>query len=357
VSVISASSDKVISTISVGTHPSAIAVSNAYPTIIYVLNTPPNRTNASPRQTVSVIDGSVDEVAAGVTFNIHPANSGSIWCKNKEYPTNTYLYVANGTNCIARPIKGFEFNTWIEGNPNSSTPLNSSGNLTINRYGAFTVSFMPHPVEMPLIVNQQSSEVPSVLQNPWVVWLATIVLPIAGAGYAALKYFDKIVKHFKKSAPLPELQGGPSIKFGRVIVKNRTPRMHGGTYDDGYYYVEVINEVPNTVAQGCKGSINMSTEQITHSVKWEDGSQTAKIGHKALLYLFFISKFKQESKGTRTFFYFPWENHQVSDMAEQAYENRLDKNLKVFIQSDNAKFPSEPLNITISQFINKATQE
>src|SRR5215813_11743368 len=31
----------------------------------------------------------------------------------------------------------------------------------------------------------------------------------------------------------------PSIKFGRVIVKNRTPTMHGGTYDDRYYYVEV----------------------------------------------------------------------------------------------------------------------
>jgi len=68
----------------------------------------------SGSNTVSVIDGSADKVAAGVIFNIKPANSGNIWCNSKEYPTNVYLYVTNGTKCIARPDKDFEFNNWIE---------------------------------------------------------------------------------------------------------------------------------------------------------------------------------------------------------------------------------------------------
>jgi hypothetical protein len=78
--------------------------------MIYVLNTPLNQINPVQPGTVSVIDGSVDKVAAGIIFNIHPFNSGSIWYNNKEYPTNTYLYVASGTKCIARLSKGFEFN-------------------------------------------------------------------------------------------------------------------------------------------------------------------------------------------------------------------------------------------------------
>ena len=87
--------------------------------LIYVVN----RGSA----TVSVIDGLSDKVAAGVTFNIHPANSGDIWCNNKEYPTNVYLYVAYDTKCIAKPNKDFEFIGWVENlSHNSTIPLNQS---------------------------------------------------------------------------------------------------------------------------------------------------------------------------------------------------------------------------------------
>ena len=151
--------------------------------------------------------------------------------------------------------------------------------------------------------------------------------------------------------PLPETQDiSPSIKFGRVIVKNRTGRMHAVTYDEQYYYAEVINEVPNTVAQGCRGSIVMSTEQITHTAIWEVRNSKNRTYGPSL-------PIRSHYGGNTHIFYFPWENHKVDEEAEQSYKNRLDKNLKVFIQSDNAHFPSEPLNNTIRQFINKATQE
>ena len=99
-----------------------------------------------------MIDGSSDKVAAGVTFNVNPANSGKIVCNKAEYPTNTYVYVDVGTNCMVQPNKNFEFNTWVVSpltNRNSSIPLDSSGNLTVNRYGVFTVNFKPLPPPIP----------------------------------------------------------------------------------------------------------------------------------------------------------------------------------------------------------------
>jgi len=102
----------------------------------------------APLGTVYVINGSSDRVAAGVIFNIHPANSGKIICGNWTALTNTYVYVDTPTNCTPQHNKDFEFNTWTESplmNRNSSTPLNSSGNLKINGSGVFTVNFkQPH---------------------------------------------------------------------------------------------------------------------------------------------------------------------------------------------------------------------
>jgi hypothetical protein len=57
-----------------------------------------------------------------------------------------------GTNCIAQSNKDFEFNSWVVSpltNRNSSIPLDSSGNLTVNRYGTFTVNFKPVPSPIP----------------------------------------------------------------------------------------------------------------------------------------------------------------------------------------------------------------
>jgi len=53
---------------------------------------------------------------------------------------------------MAQPRPDFEFNAWVESpltNRNSSIPLDSSGNLTVNRYGVFTVNFKPLPPPIP----------------------------------------------------------------------------------------------------------------------------------------------------------------------------------------------------------------
>jgi hypothetical protein len=49
-------------------------------------------------QDVSVIDGTKNELVAGVIFSIHPADSGHIKCNNMETPTNhtsTYGFTQN----------------------------------------------------------------------------------------------------------------------------------------------------------------------------------------------------------------------------------------------------------------------
>jgi YVTN family beta-propeller protein len=171
VSVISAASDKEITRIPVGANSKAMVINpnyrdpNSY--LIYVFN----EMGAQYPNTISVIDGSIDKVAAGVTFNIHPASSGGVWCNNKEYPTNIYLYVASGTKCIARPTKGFEFSSWDENRHNSTIPLNqssisdspwtsflsilgikqndTSATFDVNRYGTFTANFKQVPPSVP----------------------------------------------------------------------------------------------------------------------------------------------------------------------------------------------------------------
>jgi YVTN family beta-propeller protein len=143
VSVINVTNDKKEPhDIRVGSFPSDIAY-NSVTGMIYVANAESN--------SVSVIDVSSDKVAAGVTLKNHPANSGKIICDNKEYPTNIYLYVDNGTNCTVQPDKDFQFIGWVENlNQNSTIPAgDSSGNLPVNRYGTFTANFKPLPPPIP----------------------------------------------------------------------------------------------------------------------------------------------------------------------------------------------------------------
>ena len=147
VSVINAFTDTKERDISVGLNPVRIAYDDAT-NIIYVANQATYAVNTPG--SVSVIDGSSDKVAAGVIFNVNPGNSGKIKCNNVDAPTNIYLYVDTATNCIAQPNKDFEFNSWTESpltSRNSSIPLDSSGNITVNRFGMFTVNFkQPQPL-------------------------------------------------------------------------------------------------------------------------------------------------------------------------------------------------------------------
>ena len=161
VSVIDGYADRVTKTIPVGQDPIYM---DTLGSAIYVVN--------HDSDTVSVIDGSIDKAAAGITFNIRPPNSGGIWCNNKEYPTNIYLYVASGAKCIAKPNKDFEFSSWVGNLGHNSTiplnqsaisdsPLNSflgalgmkpndtSAIFDVNRFGTFTANFKPVPPSIP----------------------------------------------------------------------------------------------------------------------------------------------------------------------------------------------------------------
>ena len=63
---------------------------------------------------VSVIDGITDKVVAGITLQINPFNSGYIECNGLKAPISQYFYIYSGTTCIAKPNKGFEFQSWEE---------------------------------------------------------------------------------------------------------------------------------------------------------------------------------------------------------------------------------------------------
>jgi hypothetical protein len=77
--------------------------------------------------TVSVVKGSDDNVAAGITFNVSPENSGNIICNKDAYTTNTYLYVESGTECYAKANKNFEFSSWVHNlGHNSTITLNTT---------------------------------------------------------------------------------------------------------------------------------------------------------------------------------------------------------------------------------------
>jgi hypothetical protein len=77
--------------------------------------------------TVSVVKGSDDNVAAGITFNVYPENSGNIICNKDAYTTNTYLYVESGTECYAKANKNFEFSSWVHNlGHNSTITLNTT---------------------------------------------------------------------------------------------------------------------------------------------------------------------------------------------------------------------------------------
>ncbi|MGC1928568.1 MAG: beta-propeller fold lactonase family protein, partial [Candidatus Nitrosopolaris sp.] len=155
VSVIDADTNKNETDIHVGKTPEAIAV-NPNENTIYVAN-------FGLGGSVTVIDGNTNKVAAGVTFDINPTDSGQIICnKNVEATTNQYLYIELETQCTALPNKGFEFNSWVENSGHNSTktinvelvsPLNSfldifglkpndpAATLYVTQFGIFTANF------------------------------------------------------------------------------------------------------------------------------------------------------------------------------------------------------------------------
>jgi YVTN family beta-propeller protein len=163
VSVINGNTNEWIKNIPVGEHPQFIAF-NADSNSLYVSN--------SFSDTISLIDGISDKVVAGFTFHINPPYSGYIKCDRLNAPTNEYFYVIPGTNCIAKPNTGFEFQSWAENLENNSSQLiNGSrpslpwdsflellrlkssdepeANIKITKFGTFTAKFKELPPPIP----------------------------------------------------------------------------------------------------------------------------------------------------------------------------------------------------------------
>ena len=151
--------------IPVGKRPGSIGI-NENTNTVYVANTGSN--------SISVIDGRVNKVVAGITFQVHPFNSGYIRCDGLTTPSpiEQYIYVYSGDECIAKPNEGFEFVSWDENIKDNSTQtinlsksassLESIANLfkfnktdepeaklKITKFGSFTANFKELPPPLP----------------------------------------------------------------------------------------------------------------------------------------------------------------------------------------------------------------
>ena len=219
VSVISAENNTKIKDIPVGKQPTAIAI-NQKTNTVYVLN--------SGSYSVSVIEGLANEVVAGVTFRVHPFNSGYIVCPEFKAPLSKYFFVYEGTTCIAKPNTGFEFLSWEENLKDNSTqliklsnpvytifeqstdwfqnmvsyfglndflniqkPVESEAELNIKKFGSFTANFkeLPPPISAEVFLNQYTAIALAVLSGlvipqiiPWV------------ADRRQIKYFRKYLE-------------------------------------------------------------------------------------------------------------------------------------------------------------------
>jgi YVTN family beta-propeller protein len=162
-SVINGNNNTLIANVPVGKFPSAIAI-NPQTNLIYVANTGSDR--------ISVIQGLSNKVLSDITFHVYPSKSGHIECENKEYPTNTYIRLPSGTECLAKPNEGFRFIQWTEelGSNASKRITASTGSnslfdyilrplgfeteensqiLNISEYGNFSANFKEIPPPIP----------------------------------------------------------------------------------------------------------------------------------------------------------------------------------------------------------------
>jgi YVTN family beta-propeller protein len=162
VSVISLENDTKIKDIHVGDGPTGIDIAESEGTV-YVAN--------RKSDSLSIIDAVTNKVVAGITFQIFPFHGGYIDCNGLIPPISQYFYVESGTNCIAKPNKGFEFLSWEENLKNNSTQIinisrpasalesfkdifnikseKPEAKLNILKFGTFNANFKELPTPVP----------------------------------------------------------------------------------------------------------------------------------------------------------------------------------------------------------------
>lgn len=217
-------------------------------------------------------------------------------------------------------------------------------------------------------VGDSVTSVVTQMNTPLAIQIATFLPLILGGIGGILIAWDLVHRRRKRSGvpimvPIKpdvilteNLPADPNLQFGRLCVKKRADDMHGGRYDRSFYYIEIVNTVPSTVASNCQGSITLDSN--TYSTIWEKNrSYTIPVAHKELLYLFETSVFTNGSNQV-TRLYLKWGIHTVDNKAIHDYNNNIDKLMTVLIQSGNAKFPSEAdsLKKTIRQIIHESIE-
>jgi YVTN family beta-propeller protein len=107
--------------------------------LVYVANPVSN--------TVSIINGTTDKELVGITFNINPPTTGSIYCNGRKISQTDYVNYEIGRNlhCQAEANVGFTFNSWS--GSLASTSNQNSTTLTFNpsNRGDLTANFRVAP--------------------------------------------------------------------------------------------------------------------------------------------------------------------------------------------------------------------
>jgi hypothetical protein len=122
---------------------------------------------------VSVIDSVDNKAVIGVLFQIKPFDSGYVLCNRltSPSPTEQYIYVFPGSECIANPNKGYEFLNWEENLQDNSTKIIQSSTpashvdsiadslgsrsddpeatLNITKFASYTANFKALPPPIP----------------------------------------------------------------------------------------------------------------------------------------------------------------------------------------------------------------
>jgi len=285
VSVIDGNTNKKEIEIHVGKTPEAISV-NPNENTIYVAN-------FGLGGSVTVIDGQSNKVAAGVTFNINPNNSGQIVCnKNIEAPTNQYLYIGLETHCTALPNKGFEFTSWVEGSGHNSTktinvstisdsPLNSfldifglkpndpSATLYVTKSGTFTANFK---ALLPPIPAAYWIPLYGVIISSIVGWsIPTIIGAIKSKkqGRSLGRYQKEVDSLFNASKSEKNISSrlddlSTNIKYSHIKGKINNQQYEDLKNETSILYEEILGRKIDSLG---KGVVNADNEKTLYDIK------------------------------------------------------------------------------------------
>ncbi len=154
----------------------------------------------------------------------------------------------------------------------------------------------------------------------------------------------------------------PVLAYGRTIVRRTRMQQHGGVYRRSTYFVEVTNSIPNTTARNCRGSLTIHGSNIINQrTVWENHQESIDIGHNEYLFLFKVETFRTETgpESTRLYFTRPTAIDPVDEESRDTYDENLDREITVLVQSENGSFPVEEnsLTRTIRQIINNSINE